>query len=171
MPEIDDVSPAQLPWTGVSPKYTSVCLVKTAIGGLVWLVVSMVPLALALLGIWGDRPQPWMWVPPAVVLVWTVIDLLLIPRRVRALGYAEDRMELWLRRGLLFRTITVVPYGRMQYVDITTGPLLNAYGLANLTLHTAASETKASLPGLPHGEADRLREQLTRRGEELMAGL
>lgn len=171
MPEIDDLNPAGLHWTGVSPKYVPVRLIKTGIGGLVWFVIAGVPWVLGWLGVWGDRPAAWMWWPPAGVLVWTVIDLCLIPRRVRALGYAEDRTELWLRRGLLFRTVTVVPYGRMQYVDISTGPLLNAFGLADLTLHTAASATDAQLPGLPRAEADRLREQLTRRGEELMVGL
>lgn len=171
MPVTNDLDPQGLEWKRVSPDYIKVRLISAVLSTVIWLVITAVPLLLGLLSIWGDEPAPWMWVPPAVVLVWSVVGLCLIPRRVRAIGYAEQGSELWLRRGILFRAVTVVPYGRMQYVDIKTGPLLNAFGLAHLTLHTAAAATDANLPGLPRAEADRLREELTRRGEELMVGL
>lgn len=171
MPDTNDLSPQGLTWKRVSPDYIKVRLISGTISTVIWTVGFGIPLILGVLGIWGDSPAPWMWFPPAVVLVWGLIDLCLIPRRVRAIGYAEESTELWLRKGIIFRSVTVVPYGRMQCVDIKTGPLLNAFGLANLTLHTAAANTDANLPGLPRAEADRLRGELTRRGEELMVGL
>ncbi len=171
MPDTNDLSPQGLQWKRVSPDYIKVRLISGTISTVIWTVIFGIPLILGLLGIWGDSPALWMWFPPGVVLGWGLIDLCLIPRRVRAIGYAEEATELWLRKGIIFRSVTVVPYGRMQYVDIKTGPLLNAFGLANLTLHTAAANTDADLPGLPRAEADRLREELTRRGEELMVGL
>lgn len=171
MPDTNDLGPQGLTWKRVSPDYIKVRLISASISTVIWLLITSVPLILGLLAIWGDAPGSWMWFPPAVVLVWGVIDMCLIPRRVRAIGYAEEDTELWLRKGIIFRSVTVVPYGRMQYVDIKTGPLLNAFGLADLALHTAAASTDAGLPGLPRAEADRLREELTRRGEELMVGL
>ena len=106
-----------------------------------------------------------------VPLVWGVVQLCLTPRRVRAIGYAQAPTELWLRKGLFFRTVTVVPYGRMQYVDVSVGPLERAFGICTLKLHTASPATNASLPGLPTEEGTRLREQLSARGEARLAGL
>lgn len=166
-----ELSPHRLRWTGVSPRYVSVRLVGALIGGLVWTLLAAVPLILVLLGVWDPGARWWLWALPGLMIVITLIDLALVRRRVRAIGYAEAETELWLRKGLLFRTVTVVPYGRMQYVEIKTGPVLNAFGLATVTLHTAAAATNAELPGIAREEADRLREQLTRRGEEHMVGL
>ena len=171
MPDTHDLGPRGLDWKRVSPDYIKVRLISGVISLVIWLLITGVPLLLSLLSVWGEPTDVWRWIPPTVVLVWGLVELALIPRRVRAIGYAEENTELWLRKGIIFRTVTVVPYGRMQYVDIKTGPLLNAFGLAHLTLHTAAAATDAQLPGLPRAEADRLREELTRRGEELMVGL
>ncbi|RLY91692.1 hypothetical protein CWC38_02530 [Kocuria tytonicola] len=171
MPATTELSPPGLQWRHVSPKYLRVRLIGAVITTLVWAVVVSVPLVLHLLGTWEGSAPWWLWLPAGVVLVWGGVNLFLVPRRVRAIGYAEAPTELWLRKGLFFRTVTVVPYGRMQYVDIKTGPVLNAFGLASVTLHTASASTDAVLPGLPREEADRLREQLTERGEEHMVGL
>ncbi|MDO4919209.1 PH domain-containing protein [Kocuria sp.] len=171
MRESADLGPQGMRWRQVSPRYVPVRLIGAAVGMLVWACLACIPLGITLLG-GGDPGAPWwVWLPPAVVLVWGGVNLVLVPRRVRAIGYAEAPTELWLRKGLFFRTVTVVPYGRMQYVDIRTGPLLHAFGLASVTLHTAAANTDAVLPGLSRVEADRLREQLTERGEEHMVGL
>ncbi|CAL8896575.1 membrane protein [Kocuria varians] len=166
-----DLAPAQLSWQRVAPRYVTVRLLNQVVSTVVWTAIASIPVLLVLLRLWdGDVPW-WLWLPPAVVVLWGLVKLVLIPRRVRAIGYAEAPTELWLRKGLLFRTVTVVPYGRMQYVEISTGPVLNAFGLASVTLHTASAGTDAVLPGLPRAEADRLREQLTERGEAHMVGL
>ena len=107
----------------------------------------------------------------AVVIGLAVWTSWLIPRQVRALGYSEAADDLVLRRGILFKRLTVVPYGRMQFVDVHQGPVARRLGIASLKLHTAASTTDAALPGLPYEEAARLRDRLTARGEARMAGL
>ncbi|HZK05589.1 MAG TPA: PH domain-containing protein [Actinomycetaceae bacterium] len=95
----------------------------------------------------------------------------LIPRQVRAIGYAEAEDDLVIRKGILFRSIRVVPYGRMQFVDVNQGPLDRAFGMSGVKLFTAAATTDAELPGLPTEEAARLRDRLTERGEARLAGL
>ena len=97
--------------------------------------------------------------------------LVAVERRYRAWGYAEREDDLLVRRGVLVRRTSVVPYGRMQYVDVTAGPLDRRYGLATVTLHTAAAATDASVPGLRADEAARLRDRLTALGEARAAGL
>jgi hypothetical protein len=96
---------------------------------------------------------------------------LLLWRRYRAWGYAEREDDLLVRRGVMIRRLTVVPYGRMQFVDVTAGPVDRIFKLATVQLHTAASATDARIPGLDLSEADRLRDRLAALGETKAAGL
>ena len=92
-------------------------------------------------------------------------------RRVSAWGYAEREDDLLVRRGVLVRRTTVVPYGRMQYVDVVAGPLDRRYGISTVVLHTAAAATDAAIPGLQTAEAERLRDRLAALGEARAAGV
>lgn len=94
-----------------------------------------------------------------------------IGRAVRRWGYAEDAEELAITRGALLRRLVVVPYGRMQYVDVQSGPIDQLLGIATVQLHTASPGTTAIIPGLPAAEAARLRDRLTEIGESKAAGL
>ena len=95
----------------------------------------------------------------------------LVGRQVGAIGYRERADDLVVTRGVLFRELVIVPYGRMQLVDVRAGPLARRYGMATLQLHTAAATTDASIPGLPVAEASRLRDRLAAMGEARTAGL
>jgi len=94
-----------------------------------------------------------------------------VQRRFAAWGYAEREDDLLVRRGVLVQRTSVVPYGRMQYVDVTAGPLDRRLGLAQVVLHTAAAATDASIPGLRAEEAVRLRDRLAALGEARAAGV
>ena len=94
-----------------------------------------------------------------------------VARRYRSWGYAEREEDLLVRRGVMFARLSVIPYGRMQFIDVTAGPLERAFGLATVRLHTAAAATDARIPGLAHDEAGRLRDRLAELGEAQAAGL
>jgi membrane protein YdbS with pleckstrin-like domain len=94
-----------------------------------------------------------------------------VGRRFGSWGYAEREDDLLVRRGVMFARLSVVPYGRMQFIDVTAGPLERAFGLATVRLHTAAAATDARIPGLERGEAARLRDRLAELGEAQAAGL
>jgi uncharacterized protein len=94
-----------------------------------------------------------------------------VRRRFEAWGYAERQDDLLVRRGVLFTRLSVVPYGRMQFVDVTAGPLERAFGLATVRMHTAAAATDARIPGLDRYEAARLRDRLAELGEAQAAGI
>jgi hypothetical protein len=106
----------------------------------------------------------------AVVVLAAVVDIFL-GRRVRAWAYAERDDDLLVRRGVMFRRLSVIPYGRMQYVDVTAGPVERSFGLATVRMHTAAAASDARVPGLPAAEAARLRDNLAVLGEARAAGL
>ena len=114
----------------------------------------------------------WWW-PAAmgVVVVFAVWRAIVTVRAVRAWGYAERDNDLLVRHGLLVRRLSIVPYARMQYVDVTAGPLERAFHLATVQLHTAAAASDARVPGLPPEEAARLRDRLTALGEDRAEGL
>ncbi|MFB0616010.1 PH domain-containing protein [Streptomyces sp. AGS-58] len=95
----------------------------------------------------------------------------LLGRNWRSWRYAERADDLLISRGVLWREETVVPYGRMQLVEVTSGPVERRFGLATVQLHTAAAATDATIPGLDPAEAERLRDRLTQLGEARSAGL
>lgn len=143
------------------------------LGGIVWnmiglgIVVGCV-ITWQLLGWW------WMLLIALLPLILVVQRLALTPRRVRALGYADLDDALVIAHGIMFRTVTTIPYGRIQSVEIEQGPIERMYGLASISLMTAAESSEAGIagiPGLPREEAERLRDLLTRRGVDLMAAL
>jgi uncharacterized protein len=94
-----------------------------------------------------------------------------LARRVAAWGYAERRDDLMVKRGVLIRRQSVIPYGRMQFIDVTAGPVERSLGLATLRMHTAAAASDARIPGLDKADAAKLRDQLAALGEAQAAGL
>ncbi len=91
--------------------------------------------------------------------------------RVRSWTYTERDEDLLVGRGVLIRRLSVVPYGRMQFVDVTAGPVDRLFRVATVRLHTAAAASDARIPGLELGEAARLRDRLASLGEAKAAGL
>ena len=91
--------------------------------------------------------------------------------RFRSWAYQERDEDLIVERGVLIRRLSVVPYGRMQFVDVTAGPVDRIFRLATVRLHTAAAASDARIPGLERDEAARLRDRLAALGEAKAAGL
>ena len=155
--------PVGVEWQRVSPRLITVRLISAALT-LVVPVAAAVAIA-ALTGLAG------LWVLPGALVALAVWIAVVVPRQVRAMGYAERDDDLLIRKGVLFRSLVVVPYGRMQFVDVQAGPLDRWGGIARVQLHTASPGSDASIPGLVPAEADRLRDRLAARGEARLAGL
>lgn len=111
------------------------------------------------------------WGIAAGVLVLAGVLDVFLQRRVKSWGYLERSEDLLVRRGVLVRRLSVVPYGRMQFVDVTSGLAERSFGLATARLHTAAAASDARIPGLEGAEATRLRDRLAALGEAKAAGL
>ena len=106
-----------------------------------------------------------------VVVALGVVAELFVRRRVRTWAYAEREDDLLVRRGVLFSRLSVVPYGRMQFIDVTAGPVERSFRLATVKMHTAAAASDARIPGLAREEAARLRDRLAELGEAQAAGI
>jgi membrane protein YdbS with pleckstrin-like domain len=105
------------------------------------------------------------------MLVAVALALRFVHNRVRAWGYLERHDDLLVRRGVLLQRLSVVPYGRMQFVEVTAGLVERLYGLSTVQLHTAAARSDARIPGLGSDEAARLRDRLAALGEAQAAGM
>ena len=68
---------------------------------------------------------------------------------------ADDALEL--RRGVVRRVHSAIPYFRVQHIDVAQGPVERALGLARLVVHTASAGTDATIPGIAAGDAEGLR--------------
>lgn len=155
--------PDTVDWHPVSPRLATLKRVELLLG-------LIVPLAatIAVYLIWQ-----WIWalVIGAVLVAATLVRIALIGRSVRSWGYAERDDDLLVRHGRIVRHLSIVPYARMQFVDVSAGPLERLFGLATVQLHTAAAASDARVPGLVPAEAARLRDRLTALGEIRKEGL
>lgn len=152
-------------WSPVSGKLVTA---RRMTLGLVYVLVVIGIVALVLI---PDVPP----VVPAIAAVAAVVVFgwlwWLIGRRVRSFGYAERGDDLLVTSGILFRRLVIVPYGRMQLVDVKAGPIDRWLGITTVQLHTAAATTDAAIPGLEPGVAADLRDRLARQGEKRSTGL
>jgi membrane protein YdbS with pleckstrin-like domain len=162
---VDDLfAPSDVSWTPVSPKLATLRRLNAAIVAGLAAIAALLVLGLTLGWLYGVLAV----VVIALLLGWAWV---LIGRNQRSWKYAEREDELLVSHGIMFRELVVVPYGRMQFVDVTAGPLERAYGMATVELHTATPATDAKIPGLHPDEAARLRDRLSALGQAQAWGL
>lgn len=156
-------------WTPVSP---ALATARKLIGLVVSAVIAL--LGAAVTAVLASITQGWWWV--GVVIIALAVGFATwmwwwAPRNQRSWGYAETDQDLLVRGGLMFRRFVAIPYGRMQFVDVESGPIARKFGFASVSLNTASTSTAATIPGVPLDEAARLRDKLTELGESHGAGL
>lgn len=138
---------------------------------LIAISLVLVPVLVAAGVLAAVTASPWPWVAGGavgVVLLWAAA---ITPRQARAYAYRLRADDLVFRHGILWQRMVAVPYGRMQLVDITHGPLDRAFGIAQVKLVTAAATTGVVIPGLTQGAAERLRDILIDVAESRRTGL
>ncbi|MDG5748171.1 PH domain-containing protein [Qipengyuania sp. XHP0207] len=139
--------------TPLDPAYASMLRLQFAIVSLA-LVAGATVAELAIPGWTGV-----VWVPAILLSLWLLIRLPM--RRYAARGYMLAEERLRVVRGILFRSDTVVPFGRVQHIDVNQGPFERLFHLATLTVHTAGSHNASvSLPGLNQADANAMREEI-----------
>ncbi|PSP99674.1 hypothetical protein BRC89_03425 [Halobacteriales archaeon QS_4_70_19] len=103
------------------------------------------------------------WLGPAVFTALFVLGATHAHLRYRSWSYHVQADSLFLDRGVLTRVRTVVPYVRIQHVDVSRGPVERGFGLATVVVYTAGSRgADVTIPGLTPGRADELQERLKR---------
>ena len=139
--------------TPLHPNYVKVVRIGT-LGFMLPVVIAALALESA-----GTLPRGAFLVPVLLVAAYLLIRVPL--RRYQARGYHLGADRLRVVRGLVFRSDTVVPFGRVQHIDVHQGPIERGYGLATLVLHTAGNHNASvALPGLGHDDAMAMREEI-----------
>ena len=73
-------------------------------------------------------------------------------------GYAVRNKDIVFRSGVFWRTVTAIPYNRIQHVEKDSAPLDRRYGIANLKIFTAGGAGgDLKIDGLSADVAERLR--------------
>ena len=158
-----DIPDTDLSWQRPSPRLLRARRIQTAL--------ATVPLALiAGLACASVSATTGAAAAAAIVIAGLIAERFLA-RRIAAWGFAERHEDLMVRRGVLVRRLSVIPYGRMQFIDVTAGPIERSLGLATVRMHTAAAASDARIPGLEREVAARLRDQLAALGQAQAAGL
>ena len=124
-------------------------------------IIASIPFIFAAIGLETRSPfANGLIIGPVAVLA--LIAILRIPmRRHLARGYTMGDDRLRVVRGILFHHDTVVPFGRVQHIDVNQGPLERMFNIATLTLHTAGTHNASvHLPGLEEGLAREMREEI-----------
>ena len=158
-------APPAYEWKRLSEKYRSMLMLTTLIIPPIIFTIPAVIVGVTT-GKWWISGLIW-----AAALLIVIIRLAFVTRSWRSWGYVEREDDLYITHGVMFRSLIAVPYGRMQLVEVESGPLERAFGLATVTLKTASPETGARIPGLSPEEARRLRDRLTELGEAQASGL
>jgi hypothetical protein len=151
-------------WRGPSRNYLKLRRVEVVV-----LTVAAAVVAGALIG--SNQGGTTAGACVAVIVVAGAVALVVVQRRFEAWGYAERGGDLLVKRGVLFARLSVIPYGRMQFIDVTASPFERLFGIATVRMHTAAAATDARIVGLEKDDAAQLRDKLAELGEAQAAGL
>lgn len=143
--------------TRLHPNYAHALRVQAALTSIPVLIGALVLEAVS-------RDQGWLSqgaIAGPVLLIALALIIRIPMRRYSARGYQMSADRLRVVRGVLFRSDTVVPFSRVQHIDVNQGPLERFFGIATLTLHTAGNHNASvALPGLGEPLAREMREDI-----------
>ena len=147
LPDTDDVQ-----WQALDPAYKRLRRLQNSIG----ILAAAVPLGT--LTVAADLPLLpaavlWaFWVIFAtLLLVWPGISL---PKR----GYVLRDKDILFRKGVIWRSVTAIPFNRIQHVETSSTPFDRRFDLATLQLFTAGgSSGDLKIDGLGRDTAEQLR--------------
>ncbi len=154
-PEIalEDLPTAEkLDWQALDSKFVRRLLVERLVVVLLVSVASLIPGILL-----GDKFSP-------VIPLWVFAVLFAIPFlswpfiAVPKRGYVVRDKDIVFRYGVVFRSVTAVPFNRIQHVETSSTPLDRKFDIAALQIFTAGgSGGDLKIDGLGADVAERLR--------------
>ncbi|MEO9467762.1 PH domain-containing protein [Parasphingorhabdus sp.] len=145
--------------TPLHPAHKTLIRLNRAITAIVLLILATV----AEFALRYELPLP---LPAGILigpmLVFAFVSVFILPGRIyRRWGYDMGDEQLRILRGFLWRTDTIVPFNRIQHIDVAQGPLQRMFGLSTLIVHTAGTHNSiVTLPGLATADAERMRDTI-----------
>ncbi len=164
MNDNDLFAPPDERWHHLDPNYLALLCIKTTIKWFVVLVAVMVPVIIFL-------ENPWRVIIFGFGVAFLAFRVWRQGAVYRSWGFAERKSDLFITHGVWRRRLAIIPYGRMQSVNINAGPIERLLGIATVRLITAAAAVEGTIPGVGRANAEKLRERLVVKGELQAAGL
>lgn len=133
----------------LSPDYLWVLYITRGIFSLILIAAAVVAFIML-------REIPlWIRLSAAGILILMALWYLLVSKKVfNARSYALRQHDILYSRGLIFRSTTVVPFNRIQHVEIVSGPIDRLFRLSTLKIFTAGgSQSDITIPGLLSSDA------------------
>jgi membrane protein YdbS with pleckstrin-like domain len=159
-----DLWPDGIEWQPMSPQLRTMWVLRSLINVLILALIAAIPLT-----IWLGWEALLYVLAGYVVLA--ALRAITVARTVKTWGYAERAQDLLVRHGLLTRRLSIVPYGRIQLIDLSAGPIERMFGLTTVQVRTAALGSNTEVPGLDPPVAAALRDRLAVRAAEVREGL
>jgi len=153
LPRADSVE-----WLGMDPKFIRRQLTDNAIG-FVFLLIGITVLQSIFRVAFADEGLTislgWLWLVPVLIGIpifsWPIIS---VPKK----GYAVRDKDIVYKSGVFWRTVTAIPFNRIQHVEKSSTPLDRRFDIATLQLFTAGgSGGDLRIHGLPAETAETLR--------------
>lgn len=145
---IDPVDDLQ--YENVDSRYRMVQIVITVIG---YLILAASGLFLLLL-----EDKIWCVFAEGIIAVAFVVNLIVVCKAWRYKGYALRQHDLSYRSGVIFPTITTIPYDRVQQVSLQQNPVDRFFGLCSVEVVNGAQELSSlTIPGLTEERATALK--------------
>ena len=133
-----------------------------------WLIATT---GLAIAGRFGLLTAEWwqIWVfSPSLAWLIPPIHIVVPLLRYRGWGYQLRQHDLLVRYGVVSHQTVAIPLARVQQVDTSSNPFERLLGLTTLVVRTAGTRAaRTRIPGLPSARATALRDELSRKGDEL----
>lgn len=160
MHESSTPSPQNASESKLDPRIKSVWRINDALWIVVCAIICIVPFLIVLLA--ADEDAAWAGTVMLLEVIAAVALLVVFLGVLPSIRYArwryrvsEDYLEI--RKGIVWRKHYVIPFIRVQNTDTRQGPILRAFGLASVTVATAAGEHE--IPGLRTQDAELLRDK------------
>lgn len=107
----------------------------------------------------------WLYFAPWFVLLVLIYIVDILGFKIK--GYAIREKDVSYKSGLIWYSMTSVPFNRIQHCEVSQGPLGRLFELASVKVYTAGgSSSDMVIPGLQKEKAHRLRDYITKLSAE-----
>jgi len=158
LPTLQDVK-----YFSLERKYLSIILINSFTVFILLLAVLIYLWTAVENAIFQDNFQ---WILLGLLVVF-VLDFIFIFKSFDFKAYAFREKDITYKTGWLWRSMTTVPFNRVQHCEVSQGILDRYFGLAKLKIYTAGGNSSdVSIPGLILDQATDLKDYILEKIKE-----
>ncbi len=147
LPRAEDLEQIRLEPAYKTVRIISGIIISVVIIFIVWTVVMFSP-----------QWWPYGFYAAGIISVLSLWIIFYYRVSFQYMGYALREKDISFTSGWLWRSMTTVPFNRVQHCDIKQGILDRRFGISKLTIYTAGGQsTDLMVPGLLPETAEKLK--------------